>query len=57
MDEFSVRVILAAFDDEKAAEKALSDLKAAHKEKQLTVQETATVQKDASGKLHIKRNS
>jgi len=57
MDEFSVRVILAAFDDEQAAEKALSNLKAAHKEKQLTVQDTATVQKDDSGKLHIKETA
>ena len=52
-----VQVIVAAFDDEHGAEKALKELKEARKEKLIGIQDAAILRRDAGGKLHIKETA
>ena len=52
-----VQVIVAAFDDEHGAEKALQELKEARKEKLIGIQDAAILWRDAGGKLHIKETT
>src|SRR5438132_1153264 len=52
-----VQVIVAAFDDEHGAEKALQELKEARKEKLIGIQDAAILWRDAGGKLHIKETA
>jgi uncharacterized membrane protein len=48
-----VQLIVAAFNDEKAAKEALDALKEAQKEKLLKIENAAILRKDEKGKLHI----
>lgn len=57
MSDVPVQLIVAAFQDEKAAKAALSSLKQAQKEKLIKIENAAVLQKDAKGKLHIKETA
>jgi uncharacterized membrane protein len=48
------QVILAAFKDENAADRALDQLKAAKKEHLIAINNVAVLRKDKEGKLHVK---
>lgn len=52
-----VEVVLAAFNDEKGAEKALGELKEAKKERLIGIRNAAVLWKDDSGKLHFKETA
>ena len=54
MSEVPVEVMVAAFQDEKAADAVLKDLKAAKREKLIGIQNAAVLRKDEKGKMHIK---
>jgi len=49
-----VQVVVAAFNDEKAADEALSELKAAKWAGLIGIQDAAVIRKDEKGRLHIK---
>ena len=49
-----VELIVAAFQDEKAADEALKELKAAKKEHVIAIQDAAVLRMDEKGKVHIK---
>jgi uncharacterized membrane protein len=49
-----VQVVVAAFNDEKAADEALSELKAAKWAGLIGIQDAAVIRKDDKGRLHIK---
>lgn len=53
MSEAPVQLIVAAFDDEHAANDVLKDLKRAKKEKLIGIVNAAVLRKDQKGKLHI----
>lgn len=53
MSDVPVQLIVAAFQDEKAASEALKMLKEARREKLIGIQNAAVLRKDAKGKLHI----
>ncbi len=53
MTETPVQLIIAAFNDEKAADQALKDLKAARREKIIRIQDAAVIRRDAKNRLHI----
>lgn len=57
MSEVPVEVIVAAFQDEKAADAALKELKQAKKEKLIGIQNAAVLRKDEKGKIHIKETA
>lgn len=57
MSEVPVEVIAAAFQDEKAADAALKELKKAKKEKLIGIQNAAVLRKDEKGKIHIKETA
>lgn len=57
MKDIPYAVIVATFQDEKDADKALDNLKAERKEKAFTIQDAAIIKKDASGKLHVKETA
>lgn len=50
-------VIVAIFQEEKAADEALGQLKAERKEKAFSIQDAAVIKKDANGKLHVKETA
>ena len=52
-----VQLIVAAFQDEKAADQALKDLKKVQKKKKIAIQNAAVLRKDENGKLHIKETA
>ncbi len=54
MTDVPVEVLVAAFQDEKAADEALKELKQAKKEKLIAIQDAAVLRMDAKGKVHIK---
>lgn len=54
MSEVPIELIVAAFNEEKAADEALSELKAAKKEHLIGIQAAAVIRRDAKGKLHIR---
>lgn len=57
MSEVPIQLIVAAFEDEKAADEALKMLKQAKKEKLIGIQNAAVLHKDPKGKLHIKETT
>jgi uncharacterized membrane protein len=54
MSDVPVQVIVAAFQDEKAAKDALKALKQARREGLIKIENAAVLRKDKKGKLHIK---
>jgi uncharacterized membrane protein len=57
MSEVPVQLIVAAFDDEKAADEALKALKQAKRDRLIGIQNAAVLRKDAKGKLHIRETA
>lgn len=53
MSDVPIQLIVAAFNDEKAAKEALKALKEAQKEKLLKIENAAILHKDQKGRLHI----
>jgi uncharacterized membrane protein len=54
MSEVPVQVIIAAFDDEKAADETLKELKAARWAGLIGIQNAAVLRRDQKNKLHVK---
>jgi len=54
MSDVPVQLIVAAFNDEKTANAALKELKAAQHDKVIRIEDAAVLRKDEKGKLHIK---
>ncbi len=54
MSDVPVEVIVAAFQDEKAAKSALKELKQASNDGLIKIENAAVLRKDEKGKLHIK---
>ena len=52
-----VQLVVAAFQDEKAADQALKDLKKVQKKKMIAIKNAAVLRKDENGKLHIKETA
>ncbi len=52
-----VEVVLAAFNDEQGAEKALGELKQAKKDRLIGIRNAAVLWKDDKGKLHFKETA
>ena len=52
-----VELIVAAFNDEEAARRALDELKMAQADGLIEIQDAAVLRKDHDGKLHIKETS
>jgi uncharacterized membrane protein len=57
VSEVPVELIVAAFDDEKAAREALQLLRQAKRERLIGIQNAAVLRKDAKGKLHIRETA
>ena len=57
MSDVPVQLIVAAFQDEKAADEALKMLKQARREKLIGIVDAAVLRKDEKGKLHIKETA
>lgn len=57
MADIPVQLIVAAFNDEGAADKALEALKEYKREKAINILDAAIIRKDADGKLHIKETA
>ena len=57
MSDVPIQLVVAAFNDEKAAKEALKALKQAQKEKLIKIENAAVLHKDAKGKLHIKETA
>jgi uncharacterized membrane protein len=57
MSDVPIQLIVAAFNDEKAAKEALKALQKAQKEKLIKIENAAVLHKDAKGKLHIKETA
>lgn len=53
MSDAPIDVIIAAYNEEDGAKKALAELKAAQKEKLITVKDAAVIWKDKDSKLHV----
>lgn len=53
MSDVPIQLIVAAFQDEHAADEALSKLKAARKKKLVDIQDAAVIRRDDHNKLHI----
>ena len=53
MADVPVQLIVAAFQDEKGADNALSQLKEAKKEKLVNIKDAAVLRKDDKGELHV----
>jgi uncharacterized membrane protein len=53
MSSVPVQLIVAAFQDERGADRALKQLKGAKKEHLISIENAAVIRKDAQGKLHI----
>jgi uncharacterized membrane protein len=57
MSEVPVQFVVAAFQDEKAAQKALEALKQGQRDGVIRVEQAAVIQKTPDGVLHIKETS
>lgn len=57
MSDVPLQIIVAAFQEEDAADEALKTLKEAKKEKLISIDNAAVIRKDDDGKLHIKETS
>lgn len=57
MSDVPVQLIVAAFQEEKAANEALKVLKQAKRERLIGIQNAAVLRKDEKGKLHIKETA
>lgn len=57
MTEVPLQIIVAAFQEEDAADQALSTLKEAKREKLISIDNAAVIKKDDDGKLHIKETA
>lgn len=57
MSHAPVQLVVAAFQEEKAADQALKELKAAQREKLIDIQDAAVIRRDENNKLHIKETA
>jgi len=57
MSDVPIQLIVAAFQDEDAADEALKKLKTAQKQKLIDIQDAAVIQRDDNNKLHIKETA
>lgn len=57
MSEVPIQLIVAAFNEEKAADAVLKELKQAKREKLIGIQNAAVLRKDKNGKLRIKETA
>ena len=57
MSDVPLQIIVAAFQEEEAADAALKTLKEAKREKLISIDNAAVIRKDEEGKLHIKETS
>jgi uncharacterized membrane protein len=57
MSDVPVQLIVAAFQDEQAADEALKALKQAKRERLIGIQNAAVIRKDEKGKLHIRETA
>jgi uncharacterized membrane protein len=57
MSDVPLQIIVAAFQEEDAADEALKTLKEAKKEKLISIDNAAVIRKDDDGKLHIKETA
>ncbi len=57
MSDAPIQLIIAAFQDEKAARQALKVLKQAQKDKKIKIDNAAVLHKDEKGKLHIQETA
>lgn len=57
MNDAPVQIIIAAYQEEDAADQALKTLKEAKKEKLIGIENAAVIRKDEDGKLHIKETA
>lgn len=57
MTDIPLQVIVAAFQEEDAADETLKSLKEAKKEKLISIDNAAVIKKDMDGKLHIKETA
>lgn len=54
MDAKPMHLVIAAFDDEKAADNAVKQLKSAKKDGRVDFDDVASVRRDEKGRLHVK---
>jgi uncharacterized membrane protein len=57
MSDEQLEVVVAVFEDEGATENALAVLKEDERNKQIEVEEVATIWKDVEGRLHLKETA
>ena len=57
MSEVPIQLIVAAFQDEKAADNALKELKSAQRQHLIDIQDAAVIRRDEKNKLHIKETA
>jgi uncharacterized membrane protein len=57
MTDVPLQIIVAAFQEEQAADTALATLKEAKREKLISIDNAAVIRKDDEGKLHIKETA
>jgi uncharacterized membrane protein len=57
MSDVPIQLIVAAFQDERAAKEALNALKEAQRQKLIKINNAAVLHKDAKGRLHIKETA
>ena len=57
MSDVPIQLIVAAFQDETAADQALKELKNAQKQKLIDIQDAAVIRRDEKNKLHIKETA
>ena len=57
MSDVTIQLIVAAFQDEDAADEALKKLKTAQKQKLIDIQDAAVIRRDEKNKLHIKETA
>jgi uncharacterized membrane protein len=57
MSDVPVQLIVAAFQEETAADQALKELKSAQKQKLIDIQDAAVIRRDEKNKLHIKETA
>jgi uncharacterized membrane protein len=57
MSEVPVQLVVAAFQDEKAADEALKELKSLKRERLIGIENAAVIRKDEKGKLHIRETA
>lgn len=57
MSDAPVQLVVAAFQEESAADQALKELKSAQREKLIDIQDAAVIRRDEKNKLHIKETA